>query len=175
MPQQLKNYHRLLDKVDQLCEGISHLLGTALTCHEGCDSCCIAISVFPVEAAALIEAAGKLPPEQYQQLKRHLGQPQSEGRCPLLSEEGRCLLYQARPIICRTHGLPILITDDDGQRRVDICPRNGQGIEQLPGEALIDLERLNELLVSVNVLYLREFGIKVPERVELTALKEMLP
>ena len=50
-----------------------------------------------------------------------------------------------------------------------------QKLAQLPGGALIDLERLNELLVSVNVLYLREFGIKLPERVPLTALKDMLP
>lgn len=174
MTQPLENYHRLLDKVDQLCEGITLLLGDALTCHAGCASCCIAISVFPVEAAALIEAAGQLPPEQYQLLKQRLAQPPDEEQCPLLYEN-RCLLYHARPIICRTHGLPILITEEGGQRRMDICPLNCQGVERIPGEAMIDLERLNALLVSVNVLYLREFGIKLPERIPLTTLGEMLP
>ncbi len=173
MAQPLENYHRLLDKVDQLCEGITTLLGDALTCHAGCSSCCIGISVFPVEAAALIEAAGQLPPEQYQQLKHQLSNPQDGDRCPLLLAD-RCLLYQARPIICRTHGLPILITEEAG-RRVDVCPRNCKGMERMPGGALIDLERLNSLLVSVNVLYLREFGIKLPDRIPLASLGEMLP
>lgn len=173
MTQPLENYHRLLEKVDQLCDGITTLLGDAITCHAGCSSCCIAISVFPVEAAALIEAAAQLSPERYQLLKDRLAQPRSDEQCPLLYED-QCLLYQARPIICRTHGLPILISEDAG-RRVDVCPLNCQGLERLPGGALIDLERLNELLVSVNVLYLREFGIKLPERIELTTLGEMLP
>ncbi len=173
MTQPLENYHRLLEKVDQLCDGITTLLGDAITCHAGCSSCCIPISVFPVEAAALIEAAAQLSPEQYHLLKERLAQPQNDEQCPLLYED-RCLLYQARPIICRTHGLPILISEEAG-RRVDVCPLNCQGLERLPGGALIDLERLNELLVSVNVLYLREFGIKLPERIELTILGEMLP
>ena len=174
MLQPLANYHRLLEKVDQLCEGITRLLGDALVCGPGCDSCCVAISVFPVEAAALLEAAAKLPPERYRQLKQQLESVADSEQCPLLFE-GCCLLYQARPIICRTHGLPILLTDDGGQRRVDVCPHNCKEIEKLPGEALIDLERLNALLVSVNVLYLREFGIKLPERIKLCSLKEMLP
>ncbi len=173
MPKPLENYHRLLDKVDQLCEGITTLLGDALTCHAGCSSCCIGISVFPVEAAAMIEAAGILPPKQYQLLKQRLSSPEPGDRCPLLIDD-RCLLYQARPIICRTHGLPILITDESG-RRMDVCPLNCKGMERIPGEALIDLERLNSLLVSVNVLYLREFGIKLPDRIPLTSLGEMLP
>lgn len=173
MPQPLENYHRLLGKVDQLCEGITTLLGDALTCHAGCSSCCISISVFPVEAAALIEAAGQLPADQYLQLKQQLSSPQEEGSCPLLLA-GRCLLYEARPIICRTHGLPILITEET-VRRVDVCPLNCKGMDKMPGGALIDLERLNSLLVSVNVLYLREFGIKLPDRIPLASLGEMLP
>lgn len=121
----------------------------------------------------LIEAAGQLPPEQYQQLKQQLSNPRDGDRCPLLLDDC-CLLYRARPIICRTHGLPILITEETG-RRVDVCPLNCTGMERIPGGALIDLERLNSLLVSVNVLYLREFGIKLPDRIPLASLGEMLP
>lgn len=174
MSDPLANYRSLLAKVDDLCRGIEDRLGASITCHAGCSSCCLVISVFPVEAVAMIEAAGKLPPEQLQQLKQHLaGWSEGDQRCPLLAGD-RCLLYEARPIICRTHGLPILLTEE-GERRIDVCPRNCQGVDHLPGEAVLDLERLNTLLAAVNALYLREFGIRLPERITLVQLAEMLP
>ncbi len=169
----LENYHRLLEKVDNLCEGIATLLGDALTCHAGCSSCCQAISVFPVEAAAMIEAVGELSAEQQKFLKEHFAVIPDDGSCPLLFND-RCLLYQARPIICRTHGFPVLLIE--GQtKRVDVCPLNCRDMVQMPGEAIIDLDRLNELLVSINLLYMREFSIKLPEKIPLTSLSDMLP
>ncbi len=169
----LDNYHSLLAKVDDLCRTIQQSLGAAITCHAGCSSCCLPISVFPVEAAAMIEAAGRLAADDLRRLKEHLAAWSGGEVCPLLSN-GRCLLYEARPIICRTHGLPVLFTEGD-ERRTDVCPLNCRGMEQLPGEVVLDLERLNTLLVSVNVLYLREFGLKLPERIRLEELAEMLP
>ncbi len=173
MADPLANYHSLVAKVDDLCRGIVERLGEAITCHPGCSSCCLAISVFPVEAVAMIEAAGRLPGEVLQQLKRHLTQWTEGEACPLLAD-GRCLLYGARPIICRTHGLPIMLIEGE-ERRIDVCPRNCQGLDHLPGEAVLDLERLNTLLAAVNALYLREFGIRLPERVPISRLGEMLP
>lgn len=174
MTDPLANYRSLLAKVDDLCRGIEDRLGEAITCHAGCSSCCLAISVFPVEAVAMIEAADRLPAEQLRQLKAHLAawSPEDE-RCPLLAGE-QCLLYEARPIICRTHGLPILLQEGE-ERRIDVCPLNCQGIDHLPGEAVVDLERLNTLLAAVNALYLREFGIRLPERIPISQLAEMLP
>lgn len=169
----LANYHSLVAKVDSLCRSIEHTLGEAITCHAGCSSCCLAISVFPVEAAAMIEAAGKLPPERLSHLKQRLKAWAGGETCPLL-EDDCCLLYTARPIICRTHGLPILLVEE-GERRVDVCPLNCQGVEHLPGEAILDLDKLNTMLAAVNALYLREFGIKLPERIGLAELGEMLP
>lgn len=174
MADPLANYHSLVAKVDDLCRGIEERLADAITCQAGCSSCCLAITVFPVEAVAMIEAADRLPPEQLQQLKAHLaGWSEGDERCPLLAN-GCCLLYEARPIICRTHGLPILLVEGD-ERRVDVCPKNCQGMDHLPGEAVLDLNRLNTLLAAVNALYLREFGIRLPERVPIAQLAEMLP
>ncbi len=173
MADPLANYHSLVAKVDDLCRGIVDRLAEAITCHPGCSSCCLAISVFPVEAAAMIEAAGRLPEGVLQQLKRHLTHWTEGEDCPLLAD-GQCLLYTARPIICRTHGLPILLLEGE-ERRIDVCPRNCQGLDHLPGEAVVDLERLNTLLAAVNALYLREFGIRLPERIPISQLVEMLP
>ena len=84
------------------------------------------------------------------------------------------MLYTARPIICRTHGLPIIYSEGS-QRKVDCCPLNLSEDEQpVTGTAVIDLDRLNTLLVAVNALYLSHADVTgLPERLTIAdALKE---
>lgn len=42
-----------------------------------------------------------------------------ETPCPLLDERGVCLIYDYRPMICRTHGLPNI--DSSGESFSDLC------------------------------------------------------
>ena len=95
-----------------------------------------------------------------------------DGPCPLL-EESRCLLYTARPIICRTHGLPLIMTQD-GERTVDFCPLNFQGLDTLPGNAVIDLDRLNTTLAAVNALFVAEYYHGSPPEKERLTIAEAL-
>ena len=57
MSRLLDNYQQLVARIDALCQAIDASLGEQITCSEGCSSCCTAITLFPVEAAAL-QAAG---------------------------------------------------------------------------------------------------------------------
>ena len=163
MPHFLENYKQLIARVDALCGGIAALLGEQITCSEGCSSCCTAISVFPVEAAAIREAMENLPEAQAEMIRRHVSEHADEERCPLLFHH-RCLLYDVRPIICRTHGLPIVYTTDD-QRSSDCCPLNLTETESLPGSHVVDIDKLNTLLVAVNSIYLSQTdSSESPER-----------
>jgi uncharacterized protein len=169
----LHNYYQMLARVDALCRGIRDALSEQITCSEGCSSCCTAITLFPVEAAALYAALEALPDGQRAAIRRHVAEQAGGERCPLL-EHHRCLLYDARPIICRTHGLPILYSEGN-QRKVDCCPLNLNESEQpLSGAAIIDLDRLNTLLVAVNALFLSHTDADAtPERLTIVeALKE---
>lgn len=153
----LANYKQLVARIDALCGAIQASLGDQITCSEGCSSCCTAITLFPVEAAALQAALDELPEEEAEEIRRHVAQHTSGERCPLLSHH-RCLLYRARPIICRTHGLPIIYTEDN-QRKSDCCPLNLNDAESVSGSSVIDLDKLNPLLVAVNSLYLSQAEI----------------
>jgi len=147
----LKNYHQLIQRVDGLCRQITGEFITDIACKEGCDACCRHITLFPVEAAVLALALNDLSPEQNCGIRERARNASPATPCPLLNA-GRCQLYQFRPLICRTHGMPLLIgTGSD--RRVDFCPLNFAGVTTLPGSAIIDLDRLNELLVAVNALF----------------------
>ncbi len=142
---------QLVKRVDQLCKIAEEALHEHLSCAEGCSSCCKAITLFPVEAAAISAAVAALSKDEAEALRHHAKVGVKRDVCPLLLDN-RCLIYAFRPIICRTHGLPIMFTDQ-GERRVDYCPQNLQNCKSLPGSAVIDLDRLNELFVAVNALF----------------------
>jgi Fe-S-cluster containining protein len=159
----LDNYKQLTARVDALCDGIAASLGEQITCTSGCSSCCTSISVFPVEAAAIREALDKLPEFQADEISRHVSEHADDERCPLLLHH-RCLLYEARPIICRTHGLPIVYTVE-GRRSSDCCPLNLTDTESVSGSSVVDLDKLNTLLVAVNSIYLSQSdSAELPER-----------
>jgi Fe-S-cluster containining protein len=151
MAELLKNYHALVHRVDSLCGEILRTYGDSITCRKGCDECCRHISVFWVEAVNLARAAGDLPKEQSEVLLTRAESLAGKDVCPLL-HEGACLLYDHRPIICRTHGLPILIRQG-ADVQVDYCPRNFQNVETLPGNMILDLDRLNETLAAINLRF----------------------
>ena len=74
----------------------------------------------------------------------------------MLDESGACILYDFRPVICRTHGLPVLFEDDDGTRRVDFCPQNFGDMKKMTGAHLLDIDHLNQMLAAVNAAFCKE-------------------
>jgi len=150
----LADYWTLTARVDDLCRRIALEYRDCLTCREGCDDCCRHITIFPVEAAALALALGDLPAEEVARI-RELARLASSGNCPLL-ENGRCLLYSARPIICRTHGNPLLLSD--GERVIDFCPKNFNGVSSFPAAFVLNLDLLNSTLAAINAVFTASSG-----------------
>ena len=166
-PAWLHNYQALSERVAELCGRIEEQCREHLQCREGCDGCCRHLDLFWVEAVALAWAFRQLDPDRAAFIRRQAESTAAGGPCPLLAA-GRCLLYAARPLICRTHGLPLLL-EAAGQRRVDYCPLNFQQADGLPPGALIHLETLNTTLAAVNALFVKElFGAACPPRARLS-------
>jgi uncharacterized protein len=160
----LSNYYALVEKVDVLCGRIAEEFADHITCAKGCDGCCRHISVFPVEGAALAAALAALAPEERARVRENAATA-PEAHCPLLAA-GICLLYEARPLICRTQGMPLLLREESG-KRIDFCPENFRGVGSLPGNAVVDLETLNTLLAGVNRLFVGDDAGEWPERVTI--------
>lgn len=152
----LGNYRQLRAQVEGLCQRIEREQAAHLACRRGCDGCCRHLRLFAVEAAALRAALRQQTPQRQALIRTRAAAAAASDPCPLLAD-GACLLYEARPIICRTHGLPLLV-DAGGTGRVDYCPLNFAGVASLPGDAVIDLERLNTVLVAINRRYEAESG-----------------
>ena len=76
--------------------------------------------------------------------------------------DDRCSIYQSRPLICRTQGLPLLMEAEDGEQEVDFCPLNfteAGAIDDLDEDHLVPLDALNMKLALVNLEYCRETGL----------------
>ncbi len=145
----LTQYRALVAKVDAFWVQAVATQPTALHCAHGCDTCCHQrLTVFGVEAAAIHAHLATLDPALRETLRADDG---PEGHCAFL-KEARCTIYPVRPIICRSHGLPIRV---DGA--VDHCPLNFT--EQVPEPAVIlDLEQINTLLALVDRLHAEAAG-----------------
>lgn len=168
----LRNYQQLSVRVGELCGQIEERCSEHLACREGCDSCCRHLSLFWVEAVALAWALKQADPAQAETIRQQARDAKSDGPCPLLLG-GRCLLYAARPLICRTHGLPLLL-ERDGERRIDYCPLNFQQATTLPPGALVNLEALNTTLAAVNALFVQELFGEAGPSVERLSIAEAL-
>jgi Fe-S-cluster containining protein len=153
----LRNYHRLIDQVDTDCRRIQEGYAGQIACEKGCaGNCCrIHLSVFPIEAISLAIALKKLSREMVRHIRQKAGQANSFGPCPLL-EDGACLLYAARLMICRTHGLPMAI-EYRGKRSIGFCQKNFRKLDPVPDDAVLDLGWLNNNLTALNQSFINEF------------------
>ena len=98
-----------------------------LQCRRGCSGCCVDnITVWNVEAENIRQNAVHLLLENAHE----------NGACAFLDENGGCRIYESRPYVCRTQGLPLRWFDEIDREIYefrDICPlnENGAPIEEL--------------------------------------------
>lgn len=149
-------YAALRAKVDAFHAQVAARHPGGLTCHAGCQSCCHRhLSVFAVEFRHMAQAVLALPDADRAALAERLAAGRADPRCPLLDDAGRCRVYAARPIICRSHGLPLQVGDPPVR---DVCPLNftpqtgAPSLEELPAEDVLAVDRLNAMLSLIERL-----------------------
>ncbi len=166
------HYFQLLAKADAHWERVEGRHAAALSCRLGCTACCQQdLSVSPIEAAHIRAhlAEHGVPPHDGSRtdIDQHaLFETLAHGKpCSFLSTGGGCGIYEARPLICRTHGLPVLVEDE-----VEACPLNFQGEHvELRQDDVLNLNTLNTMLAMINQVYTQTTG--EDERVQLSALR----
>ncbi len=150
----IDRYVDLRDRVDRRAGELLARHGRAITCRARCCDCCVDLTVFPVEYHAILAdlrraGVASLPIDP-------------SAACGFL-RDGLCVLYEARPLICRTHGLPLAFEDDRSPRRLrtaSSCPRTFDGADPAaigvgPADAL-EVEPMNAELFEINLTFARE-------------------
>jgi Fe-S-cluster containining protein len=139
------SYKEIFDRADVFFRSVSESQPQNLQCGRGCSLCCYGLfeiggADIPVLAAAL----ERLHPMRRRKIVRKAAEIMAESRhpnlrrstpvekdeffsrtaavaCPNLNESGECMIYDQRPLVCRTFGLPIR----EGDRYIgDVCELN---------------------------------------------------
>jgi len=134
-------------------------------CGVGCTECCVDdLTIWTIEAARIRRGAAHLLAH---------GEPHPPLACAFLDPDGACRIYEQRPYVCRTQGLPLRWWDRDCGGNVteyrDICPLNeecGPPVEQLAREDCWEIGPVEERLASLQA----RFDGFAMERVPLRAL-----
>ena len=139
------SYKRVLLDADAFFGRVMAEQPENLQCGRGCSLCCYGLfEIGSGDVPVIAEGLARLPPSRRQKIIRRAQailestahpdlrdcSPEEKEAffdrtsgvaCPALSEAGECEMYEFRPLVCRTFGLPLR----EGERYVgDICELN---------------------------------------------------
>jgi len=142
----------LRNKVDKTCNRL-HLLHKNYTlCKNGCDTCCMNFSILPVEFYSIRNLI--------KDKKINIQHSNNPDDCPFLIDHS-CQIYEFRPLICRSHGLPILTMDEEGEEwELSFCPLNFTSNEDdyFTHENCYEQDVFNSRLYMLNQEFISQFN-----------------
>ncbi len=159
-------YRQLLVDIERFAAVLRQRFPTSITCRPGCTGCCQQhLTVLPIEAAALREYVARLDAPTQARLRRQAQAVREQetaptsavpaGPCPALVD-GVCAVYPARPVLCRTHGFPLLYLDEDDPTGgiLDVCPLNfTDDADAITHRDVFDMTVVNTRLVAASLSF----------------------
>ena len=156
----MENFIEIMDRfyreLDAEIARVEKVNADRMHCKPGCHECCIDnITVYEAEAAYIRH----YHPDVLEQ------PPHSKGACAFLDENGLCRIYEHRPYVCRTQGLPLRWVEYEADGRMvefrDICPLNAEGtpVELLPDDQCWDIGPFEQKLADIQ-MQLRNGNLK---------------
>tara|TARA_B100000683_G_scaffold275713_2_gene327347 strand:+ start:3459 stop:4037 length:579 start_codon:yes stop_codon:yes gene_type:complete len=176
-----QEYRAVLAKVEAFTTPLWRKFESEINCEPGCAQCCTAgLTLLPVEAA-FIQASLQDGKAQVGSVERL-----SESHCSCLNAQGLCDVYAHRPLVCRTHGLPMKMTDSETSRRPGAlrvlgedtvtCSLNFDSGKIPQAADVLDVAKVYQLLWVVNARFCADQGIANPnERVPMAEIATGTP
>jgi hypothetical protein len=136
--------------------------------------------VTAVEADAILRSLATSTPARRAELSAMVRDASAEvrpvdaQRCVALRADETCAIYEARPMVCRSHGLVHRFREPDERRRlplVDACEKNfrSQALAEIDADCIVDQVTLSTLLAAVDARFAAQTGTE-RGRIALSAL-----
>lgn len=149
----LDNYKALRDEIDNVTVKLWDEHQNNMACKKGCDNCCLNFDVFPVEFDYIKQQVEILYPSVLNQEK-----PKEIGEKCFFLKDHQCTIYEARPIICHTHGYPLLYMNETGdQWELSHCELNFTMVDEdyFNEENCYKQDTFNSRLFMMNKEYIK--------------------
>jgi len=156
-------YKRILEQADEFFSSVMRSQPQNLQCGRGCSLCCYGLfEIGSGDVPIIAEGLEKLHPMRRKRIVKRAVEIVASSRhpnlrecspiekeeffdrtastpCPNLNESGECMIYDSRPLVCRTFGLPLRDGDD---YLGDVCELNFTSAADAEKEAASwDLQR----------------------------------
>jgi Fe-S-cluster containining protein len=178
-------------KADHLFKTIQEKYPLSVKCRIHCCDCCHAVfGVFPIEAAFInyhfnhlerkirrdvlrraekaeadvLRAKDKLKAFDDKPQMKVYGLGKQRVRCPLLTEREECVLYEKRPIVCRTYGVPFSLMTGDKERSY-VC--NISGFQEKVTYPTVKLYKIYNQLCKLSDELFKKVGFAPPWKATL--------
>ncbi|MCX7943097.1 MAG: YkgJ family cysteine cluster protein [Deltaproteobacteria bacterium] len=132
-------------------------------CKKGCSECCESFSILPLEYYYIKQ---KLPKNSI------TIQSLSMGNSCLFLKNNECQIYEFRPIMCITQGLPLLVRDESSNsKNIFICKKNENLIsdKKIKSYKAFEYDTMIAKLTVYNYLFCISYDIP-DERIDIGQL-----
>ena len=166
---QTEGYLKLRNQVDQISAHLEKIHRPHLACKMGCDLCCMDYSIFPLEFYSIADQLSK------QDLKLDLPVVKDKESCVFLKDH-KCTIYAERPIICRTHGLPLLYVNEEEEWELSACELNFTEFdtEEFNTENTFPQDRFNSELFMLNKKFIQNYEDQNYGEFDLIPIRELV-
>jgi len=161
-----RKYKTLVKEIDRHTTSLENVHQKHMKCKNGCDLCCIDFRIFPIEYHFILN--------EIKNENHDLGKPSKNDVCAFLKNHS-CTIYNQRPIMCRTHGLPLIYANDNGEAELSACHLNFTEFDfnDFTLENTFPQDKYNSKLFLLNRNFIAEYKeIKYGE-FDLIPLKEL--
>lgn len=147
-----RDYFNIRNEIDSSSEQLAEKHSKHMECKAGCDLCCMDYSIFPVEFYSILNQLKK------NSIKPEIKTSGSKEECIFLFNH-RCTMYTERPVICRTHGLPLLYMNDNSEWELSACELNFTtfNMEQFDEKNTFPQDTFNSKLFMLNKEFIKKF------------------
>jgi hypothetical protein len=149
-----------------------------MQCAAGCSDCCrTRFSVTLIEAIHIAEWLAASSPDARAAMTHRSEHGEA---CAALEPDGRCAIYPVRPLVCRSHGIPIRGAPADRRAlpvvrgsdpEVAACAKNfTAGLAQVAADDVLDQTTLSTVLGALDAAVADACGAPRGARIELASL-----
>jgi Fe-S-cluster containining protein len=164
----IEKYREVRNTIDKHVSALEKKHNKHMVCRKGCDLCCMDYSILPVEFYSVLKdlKSRNFTPEKNNQ--------DSENGCVFLVNHA-CTIYAERPMICRTHGLPLIFANDDGEFELSACELNFTSFDfdDFDMDNTFHQDKYNSMLFMVNREFINASEDKKFGELDLIPLKEL--